>query len=166
MIQIRKKNAFTLVELLVVISIMAILLAILVPALSKAREQAKNLKCIVNLSALGKAFYQYNLDYKKIPMYSWAFDESSWPGPSQEQLDDFVEAGQLWKYVQTREVFLCPSTPKSKQPGPFGHSGYWWGFPPYWSYCINAQPAYSQKLGQPLIEFLYFNPDKTWVQIA
>jgi prepilin-type N-terminal cleavage/methylation domain-containing protein/prepilin-type processing-associated H-X9-DG protein len=53
------KKAFTLVELLVVISIIAILLAVLVPALNKAREMARTIICQTNLKGLGTAWDAY-----------------------------------------------------------------------------------------------------------
>ena len=52
----RKTKAFTLVELLVVIAIMAVLIAILLPALAKARENARNILCSTNLKGYGTAF--------------------------------------------------------------------------------------------------------------
>ena len=55
----RKKQAFTLVELLVVISIIALLLAILMPALQKAREQARTVACRSNVRQIGLAMNAY-----------------------------------------------------------------------------------------------------------
>ncbi len=58
----RRSRAFTLVELLVVVSIIALLIAILLPSLRKAREQAKTAACLANMTGIAKASLTYAAD--------------------------------------------------------------------------------------------------------
>jgi len=60
-----RHRAFTLIELLVVVAILALLMAILLPALSRAREHAKSVKCLTNLSGMEKAHWMYMTEYNQ-----------------------------------------------------------------------------------------------------
>jgi prepilin-type N-terminal cleavage/methylation domain-containing protein len=75
------RQGFTLIELLVVIAIIAILAAMLLPALSSAKERAKRIQCLNNIHQIEVALNNYTVDFKdKLPQYKvgegagWAWD--------------------------------------------------------------------------------------------
>lgn len=85
--QNHKKNlsaCFTLIELLVVIAIIAVLVAILLPSLSKARDQAKIVTCLSNLRQVGYGFSSYLNDYSETyppymtPPYAYYYPDTRW----------------------------------------------------------------------------------------
>jgi prepilin-type N-terminal cleavage/methylation domain-containing protein len=106
-----RQNAFTLVELLVVIGIIALLIAILLPALSRARENAKNAQCLSNLRQLGMVYQFYANDYKdQIPI--GYVDGSPWTGYYIcQSASTYPLMGCLFQgnYLTSPQAFYCPS---------------------------------------------------------
>ena len=75
----RRRTAFTLVELLVVIGIIALLVAILLPTLRKARQAAQNAACLSNLRQIGQGVVMYRTETGRLPFF-WVLRTPSW-GP-------------------------------------------------------------------------------------
>jgi prepilin-type N-terminal cleavage/methylation domain-containing protein/prepilin-type processing-associated H-X9-DG protein len=118
------KRAFTLVELLVVISIIALLLAILMPSLQKAREQGKRVVCASNQKQLGLAYVCYMAENSdKFPgVFSlgrwWSFSAPGYYLSEPPYLVDNHDPQNdtLGKYVKSPKTWWCPAFPKNYQP--------------------------------------------------
>lgn len=145
----KRKTAFTLIEVLVVIAIISILMGILLPSLIKAREASRRVKCMSNLRQIGYGFLNYNYEWKVFPTRPWmgqfystwtaemihpsypAYFLSRNPGPitidtyiynGPQPVPDTAKTNWSRKYFTHFEVLECPSDMRDAHPA-FGQYG-------------------------------------------
>lgn len=124
----RREHAFTLAELLIVIAIIAVLIGILLPALSAARRSAASVKCLASLKDLGTAFQQYAQENDRyFPVVRWEpaagtikADENPTNTTNRVWIDFLV------RYVHKRDTFGDPQKYKT-----FQNTSVFFGCPSY-----------------------------------
>jgi len=110
------KKGFTLIELLVVMAIIAILAAMLMPALRRAREAARRTSCLNNLKELGAGLAQWEKDHGEIPSYHNTWNRN-WQDNGFPWTVTHESWGALWPgYIGSAELFWCPSDTNDTAP--------------------------------------------------
>lgn len=119
------KKSFTLIELLVVIAIIAILAAMLLPSLGKAKETSKKIACTSNLKQIGLCVTSYIQDSQGWMPQCGATNPVFW----KYQIVEYsgIKAANEWDKALASKIFRCPSW-TIKNTNVAYESGYGWNF--------------------------------------
>ena len=114
-----RTRGFTVPEMLAVVAIIVIIISLLLPSLSKARDATKTVICLSNLHQLGLGWRAYANDNRGIIMgahtdrdnYDWV-DNDAAPALPTNELETNIRRGRMWAYVSELSMYKCPVDPR------------------------------------------------------
>jgi len=177
---VSRRQGFTLIELLVVIAVIAVLMGILVPALRRAREQARFVSCKANLKSYGVLAFMYIDDNDaKMPSAWTSFYNSHgeyrgephrycrWHNPDFDLELHPEYAGPFWPYLKGKGIHICPSFHTiAYEYGP-SHPEHVDSVPiiPNYSYSMNSYLAQIRNLNsvKRQSEVFFFGEENLWI---
>jgi prepilin-type N-terminal cleavage/methylation domain-containing protein len=125
----KRRTGFTLIELLVVVAIIAVLIAMLLPALANAREQAKTVVCGSNLHQLGVGVLLYAQNSMDVVPFCDGNNLENW-----EYNSPYLAAFQKYAGLEKRDIFYCPTSIRAQ------NIEFYWV--PNWVYTWRTQIGY------------------------
>jgi prepilin-type N-terminal cleavage/methylation domain-containing protein/prepilin-type processing-associated H-X9-DG protein len=142
----KRRLGFTLIELLVVIAIIALLLSVLLPALRRVKEQAREVICKTNLKQYGYAMTAYLSEndgvypYCRTSIYKNPTGVCQWHNKETSPSNNPANAGPLWPYLDNMGAHICPSFASFAKKYGEAHDGHDPSIPidPQYSYSQNA----------------------------
>ncbi len=185
-----RQKGFTLIELLMVIGIIALLMAILIPTLNRAKEQAKNMVCTANLRqyALAGTMYLDDNDDHFADPHKFLLGEGSgrasgchWCNADiWRRAQENNEMGPMWPYLKDKDVHLCPTFKglakhwgqavclnpdiDIKPQYGYGQNG-WLGHPELWLDAHGGDPTVAMKKSdvKRAADTFFFSEENMWL---